>query len=68
MGIVSDCLHFQSQMIVNIVKVSSFLHSKSQLITKCYLNMKGIDLFVKSRFWFLSRFWVKAEGRKNFNP
>ena len=41
-------LHFQTQLIVDIFKSQLiFLHSKSQLITICYLNMEGIDLFVK---------------------
>ena len=35
-------VNFQSQLIS-----ADFLHSKSQLITKRYLNMKEIDLFVK---------------------
>ena len=39
----ADCLHLQSQLIVYIVKISWFWHSKSQLITKSYLNMEGID-------------------------
>ena len=56
LGIVNDCLHFerstsslhfQSQLIVSIVKVSYFLHSKSQLTTKKYLNIERIYLFIK---------------------
>ena len=48
--------NIQSQWIVYIVKVSwlftllnsaDILHSKSQLITESYLNMEGIDFFVK---------------------
>ena len=46
---------FKSQLVSYIFKVSwlftlksaDFLHSKSQLITKSYFNMEGIDLFVK---------------------
>ena len=31
----------------SLLKSADYLHSKSQLITKNYLNMEGIDLFVK---------------------
>ena len=30
-----------------VLESADFLHSKSQLITKSYMNMEGIDLFVK---------------------
>ena len=47
LGILWEFLHFQSQLIVYILKSADFLYSKSQLITKKYFNMEGIDLFVK---------------------
>ena len=55
----ADCLNFQSQLIIYFVKfIWFFLYSKSQLITKSYLNMEGIRLFIKVLFfcqYFVSR-------------
>ena len=58
----ADCLHFQSQLIVYIVKVRWFLHSTSHLITKRYLKY-GRILLVCQDFGFLSRFCLKAEEK-----
>ena len=41
------------------VKVTGFLHFESQLLTKRYFNMEGINLFSLSTFCLLSRFWLK---------
>ena len=45
---------FKSQLIVQIVKIS------------CYLNMEGIDFFVKR--WFLLRFCLNARKDNNLDP
>jgi hypothetical protein len=50
-------------------KSADCLHSESQMITKSYLNMEGIDLFVKILVFveILSQLRRRKEGR-NFNP
>jgi hypothetical protein len=42
-----------------LLKSADYSYSKSQLITKSYLDMEGIDLFVK----ILSQ-WRRKDGRK----
>ena len=62
LGIVNDCqlvsYIFKVKWLFTFLKSTDFLHAESQLTTKSYLNMEGIDLFVKI---FFSRFlgkWV----------
>ena len=36
---------FKVSQLLTLLKSADFVHSKSQLITKTYLKMEGIDLF-----------------------
>ena len=38
---------FKVSELFTLLKSADILHSKSQLTTKSYLNIEGIDLFVK---------------------
>ena len=38
---------FKISWLFTLLKSADYLQDKSQLITKSYLNMEGIDLFVK---------------------
>ena len=45
--VLSWILDFKVRWLFTLLKSADILHSKSQLILKSYLNMEGIDLFVK---------------------
>ena len=47
LGILWEFSIFKVSGLFTLLKSADILHSKSQLITKSYLNMEGIELFVK---------------------